>query len=97
MWCEEDGCWHDLILQQPSATDGAIAAVASGSDEGRGAGVSANGVGACQHAVQIRRTYASNWVPLWCGLCPPGSARARRAVEGLSTSGLLGEAGGRMG
>ena len=45
------------------------------------------------HAGQLRRTYASNWVPLWCGCCEPGSDMAQAAVRGLATSGLVREAG----
>ncbi|KAG2433512.1 hypothetical protein HYH02_012630 [Chlamydomonas schloesseri] len=33
--------------------------------------------------------YASNWVPLWCGVAPPGSAQAAAAAAGLLSSGLL--------
>ncbi|GAX83830.1 hypothetical protein CEUSTIGMA_g11254.t1 [Chlamydomonas eustigma] len=41
------------------------------------------------------RVYASNWVPLWCGCCQPGSAEAESAVRGLVGSGLL-QPGGIM-
>eukprot|EP00198_Chlamydomonas_reinhardtii_P003789 XP_001693125.1 trehalase-like protein [Chlamydomonas reinhardtii] len=33
--------------------------------------------------------YASNWVPLWCGVAAPGSSRAVAAAAGLRSSGLL--------
>lgn len=96
MWCEADGCWHDLLLtqQQPSTATNNTASVGDCDfDSGAVAAVEGKLFVAVHHAVQIRRTYASNWVPLWCGLCEPGSDRARRAVEGLSSSGIIGNAG----
>jgi hypothetical protein len=36
-----------------------------------------------------RNTYASNFLPLWCGIFPPGDARIDQVVEALSSSGLV--------
>ena len=41
-------------------------------------------------AEQIRRTYASNWVPLWCGCCKGQEADV---IRGLRSSDLIQEAG----
>ena len=36
-----------------------------------------------------RRAFASNWIPLWCGAAPAGSARAAAAAASLLRSGLV--------
>ena len=36
-----------------------------------------------------RHIYASNFLPLWCGIFPPGDAKIDQVVEALSTSGLV--------
>ena len=113
MWCQESGCWHDLLLVGPVA--GPVAGPMLGSDKGPSPPVAGPGPNPPQpsraqpshvgssttaviwHAEQLRRTYASNWVPLWCGCCEPGSDTAQAAVRGLATSGLVREAGGVMG
>jgi alpha,alpha-trehalase len=34
-------------------------------------------------------SYASNFVPLWCGMLPPGDAKGDKVLRALSNSGLL--------
>ncbi|CAK9876863.1 unnamed protein product [Sphagnum jensenii] len=34
-------------------------------------------------------SYASNFVPLWCGMLPPGDAKGEKVLRALSNSGLL--------
>ena len=38
-------------------------------------------------------TSAANWLPLWAGALPPGSAEVERVIASLSGSGLLQRAG----
>lgn len=42
---------------------------------------------------QKRRTYASNFIPLWAGVLPKGDARKEKVIEALEISGLVQPAG----
>ncbi|KAG2442316.1 hypothetical protein HXX76_002402 [Chlamydomonas incerta] len=101
MWSDADGCWHDLLLQPAPATssprppaDGTdtagsaspAAATAPGDVAAQGYGEDGAGVYSAQQRVGV---YASNWVPLWCGVAAPSSSRAAAAAAGLRASGLL--------
>lgn len=102
MWSDADGCWHDLLLQPspapPSlrqATDGAATApppatakAVEAQEEDAGA-VQEDGSAGVYPTQQRAGVYASNWVPLWCGVAAPGSSRAVAAAAGLRSSGLL--------
>ena len=46
-------------------------------------------------AEQHRRTYASNWLPLWCKCSALGGSRTQAAVRGLLSSGLIDVVGQR--
>ncbi|GFR40764.1 hypothetical protein Agub_g1377 [Astrephomene gubernaculifera] len=82
MWNTVDGCWHDLLLQQPQPDS----AVVNTSSESRPPCSTATTV---YDAEQRSGVYASNWVPLWCGCAASGSAQAAAAVAGLQASGLI--------
>jgi len=105
MWCKESGCWHDLVLltpRDPSAVEAPVSDHVGhrghggvGADDTRPPPSASPAPAAVPvwFAEQHRRTYASNWVPLWCRCCEPGSSRSQAAVRGLLSSGLVGVAG----
>lgn len=83
-----------------TATSGAAAA--AGAAEEAAADTAGAAIGALSAGVPGRAgwvterlpgCYASNWVPLWCGCCEPGSDVAHAAVAGLQASGLIAEGG----
>ena len=74
LWDDAGAQWRDLILD---------AAPGDACDDDDGA------ASAVRTGRMSRRAFASNWVPLWCGAAPAGSARAAAAAASLLRSGLV--------
>lgn len=75
LWDEAGAQWRDLILDADATPP---------DDDDQAASDSFICTGRLS-----RRAFASNWMPLWCGVALPGSARAAAAAGSLCRSGLV--------
>ena len=75
LWDEAGSQWRDLILDADATPP---------DDDDQAASDSFICTGRLS-----RRALASNWMPLWCGVALPGSARAAAAAGSLCRSGLV--------